>query len=259
MTSPHANRRAAFTALQLVFLLAILLFLLALLLPAVQKVREAAMRTQSLNNLKQLGLAMHIYHDSYKVFPPAVGENANQSGPTQFHLLPFIEQNALYQKAEGASWKNGTYSFVIPVFLDPRDASAPDFLYKNWLATTNYPVNWMITKDGKMRMLNITDGTSNTLMFAQRYQMCNGQPTAWGYPSIHPWAPMFAYYSEGMFQSAPSQQQCDPRRAQSFGSVILVGMCDGSARAIPDMISPTSWYYLVDPADGNPLPAEVFD
>ena len=61
----------------------------------------------------------------------------------------------------------------------------------------------MIAKEGKMTFGNITDGTSNTLMFAQRYQICNGQPTAWGYPTLYRWAPIFAYYSDGKFQSAP--------------------------------------------------------
>jgi type II secretory pathway pseudopilin PulG len=259
MRSPQKHRRFAFSALQLVIVLAILLLALAMLLPIIQRVREAASRSQSTNNLKQIALAMHSYHDTLKVFPPAVGENAGQNGPAHFHILPFIEQQALLQAADGASWKNGTYGIVIEVYVDPRDTSAPDHLYKNWLATTSYPVNWMVTREGKMRFTDITDGTSNTLMFAQRYRMCNGQPTAWGYPSIHTWAPMFAYYSEGKFQSAPSQDQCDPMLAQSIGRDILVALCDGSVRTVAETISPTTWYYLCDPADGNPIPVGVLD
>jgi type II secretory pathway pseudopilin PulG len=259
MRSPQKHQRFAFSALQLVVVLAILLLGLAMLLPIIERVREAAASSQSTNNLKQIALAMHSYHDTYKAFPPAVGENAGQNGPAHFHILPFIEQQPLLQGADGASWKNGTYGNVIELYLDPRDTSSPDHLFKNWLATTSYPVNWMVTKEGKMRIANITDGTSNTLMFAQRYQMCNGQPTAWGYPSIHTWAPIFAYYSEGKFQSAPSQAQCDPRLAQAIGRDILVAMCDGSARSISESILPLTWYYLCDPNDGNPLPADTFD
>ena len=172
--------------------------------------------------------------------------------------MPFVEQNDILQNAGGAVWKNGTYGKVISVFLDPRDQSAPNHIYKSWLATTNYPVNWMVFKEGKTRIVSITDGVSNTLMFAQRLQMCNGQPTAWGYPSIYTWAPMFAYYSEGNFQSAPAQESCDPALAQSVGRDIVVALCDGSVRAISPDISPSTWYYLTDPADGNPVPEDAF-
>src|SRR4051812_31353960 len=65
MLSPRHTRRLAFTALQLVFVLGLILLGLALLVPAVQKVREAAARTQSTNNLKQMALAMHNYHDTF--------------------------------------------------------------------------------------------------------------------------------------------------------------------------------------------------
>src|SRR5262249_36536411 len=123
MRFPH--RRSAFSALQLVVMLAILLILLAMLLPAIQRVREAASRAQSTNNLKQLALAMHNYHDAFRVFPPGVGEAGNQTGPTHFHILPFIEQQALLNSAEGASWKNGVYGVVVPTFLDTRDPSLP--------------------------------------------------------------------------------------------------------------------------------------
>src|SRR5205085_7626723 len=135
---------------------------------AVQRVRQAASRTQSINNLKQMALAMHNYHDVHKGLPPTVGEMAGQNGPVHFHILPYIEQNPIYQLADGSSWKNGAYGMVISVYIDPRDTSSEDHVYKNWLATTNYAVNWMVTKEGKKSLVQITDGTSNTLMFAQR-------------------------------------------------------------------------------------------
>ena len=259
MRATRNLQRAAFTALQLVFLLGILLLGLALLVPAVQKVREAAARTQSINNVKQMALAMHSYHDVNKGFPPAVGEMAGQIGPAHFHILPYIEQQALYQAADGASWKNQAYGNVIPIYLDPRDDSSPNHMYKNWLGTTNYAVNWMVCKEGKQSLVRITDGTSNTLLFAQRYQMCNGEPTAWGYPSIHPWAPMFAYYSNGKFQVNPPQDKCDPRLTQTIGNGMIAGYCDGSVRYLSADIRPTTWYYLCDPNDGNVIPADDFD
>jgi type II secretory pathway pseudopilin PulG len=259
MRAAHRVRRSAFTVLQLIVVLAILLFLLGLMVPAVQKVRQAAARTQSMNNMKQLALAMHGFHDANKAFPPAVGEINGQTGPTHFHILPYVEQNALYNAAQGASWKNGTYGHVIPTFLDPADSSLPGNVYKNWLGTTNYAVNWLVTKEGKMSIVQITDGASNTLMFAQRYQICNEAPTAWGYPSFHTWAPMFAYYNDGKFQSAPPQDRCDPTLPQALGRSIQVALCDGSVRSISEAISPFTWASLTDPSDGQPLPGEAFD
>jgi type II secretory pathway pseudopilin PulG len=253
------HHRPGFGILQLLVLIGVLLFFAAMAVPAIQKLREAASRSQSMNNMRQVVLAMHNFHDANNEFPPAVGSFGTQTGPTHFHLLPYLEQQPLFQAADGASWKNGTYGTVLQVFIDPRDPSLPDHLYKDWLATTNYAVNWMVTREGKMQIANITDGTSNTLMFSERYQMCNGAPTAWGYPSIHTWAPMFAYYSAGRFQSAPSQDKCDPHLPQSLGRDIMVGMCDGSTRMISADIRPTSWHYLCDPSDGNVIPQEDFD
>jgi type II secretory pathway pseudopilin PulG len=258
MRATRRLQRFGFTIIQLLVVLALILFMAAMLFPAIQKVRDAAATTQSMNNLKQMALAMHNYHDVNKGMPPTVGEMGGQTGPVHFHILPYIDQQAVYNAAEGASWKNQTYGIVIPVYLDPRDGTLPDLVYKNWLATTNYAVNWMVTKEGKTNLAAIPDGTSNTLMFTQRYQMCNGAPTAWGYPAVYTWAPMFAYYTNGKFQSDPAQDQCDPRLPQAFRGHILGALCDGSVRNFSDTMMPTSWYYLCDPADGNPLPDDVF-
>jgi type II secretory pathway pseudopilin PulG len=244
--------RPAFSALSLLVVLALLLLGLALLLPAVQRVRGAAGQAQSMNNLKQLALAAHNYHDTYRSFPPGVGQMQQATGSLHFHLLPFIEQTPLFQNANGKVWENGTYGKPLAVFVDPRDAGAPPGnVYQNWLATTNYAGNWLVFKDGKQRITGITDGTSNTLMFAQRYQLCNGQPTAWGYPSLYYWAPLFAHYSTARFQVAPTQEACDPALAQAIGPVILVGLCDGTVRALDGHVDANIWHFLCDPRDNH--------
>ncbi len=101
-----STRRGGFTLIELLVVIAIIAILIALLVPAVQKVREAAARTQCVNNLKQLGLAIHNYYDANKEFPsngwgwnwigsPGMGAGAKQPGGWLYSLLPYVEQGNL--------------------------------------------------------------------------------------------------------------------------------------------------------------------
>lgn len=97
--------RSAFTLVELLVVIAIIGVLVALLLPAVQAAREAARRTQCVNNLKQIGIGLHNYSDTLRTLPPgsiwyssAAPANANNRGPILLHILPFIEQRPLYEK-----------------------------------------------------------------------------------------------------------------------------------------------------------------
>jgi len=102
------RKRSGFTLIELLVVIAIIAVLIALLLPAVQQAREAARRSQCLNNLKQLGLALHNYHDVHALFPPGwIGVQAgatNTEGPSGFswgsHLLPYLDQGNVYSKID---------------------------------------------------------------------------------------------------------------------------------------------------------------
>jgi hypothetical protein len=249
--------RHGLTLFQLLVLLALLLFVLGLLVPFLARARAVAARSQSMNNLKQMCLAVHLFHDTSGQFPPAVGSFGGQQTPgtAHFFLLPYIEQQNVYNQADGSVWKNKTYSAPIPLFVSPKDPTAPaGNRYRGWLATTNYAANWMVFKKGGTRFIDITDGTSNTLMFAERYQVCNDNPCGWAYANLYYWAPVFGYYSYGKFQAAPTQQECNPALAQSLDpDGIDIGMCDGSVHHITATVSPQKWWLLTDPNDGQPI------
>ncbi|WP_437192629.1 DUF1559 domain-containing protein [Planctomicrobium sp. SH527] len=105
------RRQSAFTLIELLVVIAIIAILIALLLPAVQQAREAARRSQCKNNLKQLGLAIHNYHDVYLTFPigarPGV---ANACTGWRFALLPYLEQTSLFNLASASGYMLNTYN-----------------------------------------------------------------------------------------------------------------------------------------------------
>jgi prepilin-type N-terminal cleavage/methylation domain-containing protein len=134
--------RPGFTLIELLVVIAIIAILIALLLPAVQQAREAARRTQCKNNLKQLGLALHNYHDTFKVFPHRQGgtdptpteSNRNEAGGTVF-LLPYVDQAPLYnQIAKGGTFVNtqGANEVYPPFGPSPTCCSGREGRYPPW-------------------------------------------------------------------------------------------------------------------------------
>jgi prepilin-type processing-associated H-X9-DG protein len=260
MRYPPRARRPGFSLFELLVIIAVIAILLGLLLPAIQKVREAADRMTCTNNLHQIALAAHNHHGTYGFLPPAIPASDSKAQLSFFFcLLPFIEQENLYKIAGPdengvwSVWRSGVFDTPLKVYSCPVDASGgTNQLYRGWLATGSYAANFMAFGTGGVKITDFTDGTSNTLIITERYQICDETPCAWAYTGATDWAPIFAYSSFEKFQLNPPQSQCNPALAQSaHSSTINLGFADGSVRTGTTKVSSQTWYYMCTPAGGE--------
>ena len=201
------RKPTAFTLIELLVVIAIIAVLVGLLLPAVQKVREAASRAKCQNNLKQLALGLHNYHSSYGGFPPGntdpIGNDPGTEGDRRnwavTYLLPFIEQQAFHDDIEAYLAKGAPYIVYYPgnktilsIFMCPSDPANPKILtggpgstnqqgfHGNYAACAGSAsfnsstgadggtrLNGMFYVFSKTRLTDISDGTSNTVMLSE--------------------------------------------------------------------------------------------
>jgi prepilin-type N-terminal cleavage/methylation domain-containing protein/prepilin-type processing-associated H-X9-DG protein len=266
--SQSAQRRA-FTLIELLVVIAIIAVLIGLLLPAVQKVREAANRIRCANHLKQLGLAAHNYIGVYASLPPALAGNMSDpipyttGQPTPWlswmgKLLPFIEQDNVYKQslADYAAnpavdtynlpWHRGINT-VIETFTcpsDPRTLQAQDMsafetagyfvaltAYVGNSGTNRNTLDGVFFQNSKIRLADILDGTSNTIMAGER-------PPAY---NINQYGAAFGYWYAGTGQGhtgtgdvilgtaevcVASPGICGPNVTYSFRPGSIQNVCD---------------------------------
>src|SRR5262245_37503707 len=305
-----SRSRGGFTLIELLVVIAIIAVLIGLLLPAVQKVREAANRIKCFNNLKQIGLAAHHYHDTHGHFPPGIGFTPLAPGGVWgqgwFHLLPYLEQENLYRRALGpvalatgpitihCPINNNVYSQPVPTFLCPSDPSVgPGGVVTvngfSWGASCYAGNGQVISRipgdpQSQTRLADITDGTSNTIHYAEKYARCSSTTmlldggSFWAYsvfrtvdlpppmnPPGGPFRPGFAIPlplwpnaigpgSKFQVQPSPFLGNCDPTRASTaHASGMRVCLADGSVRTLAPSMSGDTWWLAVTPSDGKVL------
>ena len=195
----HRRSPSGFTLIELLVVIAIIAILIGLLLPAVQKVREAAARMQCANNVKQLGLAVHNCNDTYQSLPPlsapdAVTVTPSSAGPfagknyTLFAwLLPFIEQDNIFKGMSTSGYAGGQYYRTVKTYVCPADSSVGNGLCQtsyggaNSWGASSYGANYLFFGDpptGRMYSASaripasLPDGTSNTILFAEVFGTC---------------------------------------------------------------------------------------
>jgi type II secretory pathway pseudopilin PulG len=286
-----SSMRSGLTLLETLVAIGIIALLMALLLPAVQKVRAAAMNMQCKNQLKQATLAVHHFANDNSRLPCTLGGNDPKfmQASLFFALLPYLEHGAFYSEVQSGLRPHGN-NHRMPQYLCPADftTSQPDLVG----GICSYAANAQVFGRPRPRFNKLMDGTSSTIMFVEHY----GWPTVAGKKVLFDWSfaqdpsyfefvtvrrATFADFLPGgrpydpaeddvypitdaatlttigslpdlTFQVRPRENEVDPRIAQAGHIMGMnVAMGDGSVRTLSQTIAPPVYWALVTPAGGE--------
>ena len=274
MTMHNRRSRPAFTLLELLVVIAIIAILIGLLLPAVQRVRQAAARIHGANNLKQVGLAIQNYADAHEGRLPQCTSHSSF-----FQILPYLEHGNYYAKVKSGNGSSNS-NYVMKPYISLADPTLTSELRPGM---SSYAYNaWVFVHSNSRttitRLGEISDGLSNTIWLSEHYAFnCQGAQFSW-FCSEDPmtfWNSVlnvnstyrrssFADVGDVMpdpnatptltFQVRPRIEDCNPRVPQTpYPGGLLAGLGDGSVRTIAPGVSSATFWAAVSPAGGEVL------
>jgi len=269
------SRRRGFTLVELLVVIAIIGILVALLLPAVQAAREAARRMQCSNNVKQVGLAFQLYHDSFRQFPWAGRNFSHCCNSTirdywtwAFHILPYMEQqNLVDQTSNAVVYATPVSTFYCPTRRSPsvyNNTSRLDYAGNTGSSTSSASTDGMLEESNRVRikMSSVTDGTSSTILVGEKQL----HPFDLGGIGGHCCDDNEPFVNTGWESDIVRLGSTPPRKDQDhsltsssnfFGSRhpagINVVMVDGSVHHVTWEVDPAVFLNLSMRQDGNPV------